>query len=119
MAMFVFKYRSLAALQKLHVVPGPPAETPLEERPLEDLSMEEMRELLGRQRIRRYNFAAAEKRTADELNIKKEIKRELVQVSTTVEDDSDIEIVEHRPKRVRTVEQPISARAVIDLCGDD
>lgn len=42
-------YDTSEALENLHIIPAP---VPLEERPLEDLTVEEARELLRRQRVR-------------------------------------------------------------------
>ncbi|KAL2041144.1 hypothetical protein N7G274_006088 [Stereocaulon virgatum] len=57
-AIFKFNYRSRKALQGLHLIPRTPSPprnltpVPLEERPIDDLALEEMRELLRRQRAR-------------------------------------------------------------------
>ncbi|KAF2086114.1 hypothetical protein K490DRAFT_45117 [Saccharata proteae CBS 121410] len=45
-------YRSKEALNSLHIIPRDPTPLPLEERPIEDLNPEEMRELLRRQKVR-------------------------------------------------------------------
>lgn len=49
-ATFVFRYRSKSALQAEGIIPRTPSPTPLEERPLEELNQEELRELLRRHR---------------------------------------------------------------------
>ncbi|KAF4541096.1 uncharacterized protein LTHEOB_8898 [Lasiodiplodia theobromae] len=51
-ATFVFRYRSKSALQAEGIIPRTPSPTPLEERPLEELKPEELRELLRRHRER-------------------------------------------------------------------
>ncbi|KAG9551951.1 hypothetical protein KCU71_g14152, partial [Aureobasidium melanogenum] len=65
-ATFVFHYRSKAALKELLIIPRTPPPTPLEERPVEELSREEMTELLRRYQAKEINTAT----------IKKEPKRE-------------------------------------------
>lgn len=49
-ATFIFKYRSKQALQQLHIIPTTPEPTPLEERDVETLTVEELRELVRRQK---------------------------------------------------------------------
>ncbi|KAG9683845.1 hypothetical protein KCU95_g18025, partial [Aureobasidium melanogenum] len=71
-AVFEFRYRSKASLKQLMIIPRTPSPIPLEDRPEEELSREEMTELL-----RRYKANASS--TA---SIKKETKRER-------EDDND------------------------------
>ncbi|KAF2801158.1 hypothetical protein K505DRAFT_412439 [Melanomma pulvis-pyrius CBS 109.77] len=51
-ATYIFKYRSKKALKSLLIIPRTPSPVPLEERDVDDLSLEEMRELLQRQRER-------------------------------------------------------------------
>ncbi|KAH0364053.1 hypothetical protein KCU65_g6976, partial [Aureobasidium melanogenum] len=65
-AVFEFRYRSKASLKQLMIIPRTPSPVPLEDRPEEELSREEMTELL-----RRYKASASS--TAE---IKKELKRE-------------------------------------------
>lgn len=49
-AVFRFKYRSQKSLKELLVIPRTPSSAPLEERPIEELSIEELRELTRRQK---------------------------------------------------------------------
>ncbi|KIV79490.1 hypothetical protein PV11_07050 [Exophiala sideris] len=49
-ATFIFKYRTRRALQSLMIIERSPTPLPLEERPVEELTREEMAELLRRQR---------------------------------------------------------------------
>lgn len=49
-AVFRFKYRSQKSLRELLVIPRTPSPVPLEERPIEELSIEELRELTRRQK---------------------------------------------------------------------
>ncbi|KAK3072402.1 hypothetical protein LTR53_006895 [Teratosphaeriaceae sp. CCFEE 6253] len=104
-ANFVFKYRSRSALQTLHVIPRTPTPVPLEERPVDELSMEEMRELLRRQRA------------SEALNTKQEVKRER-HTAFDVDEEDAIEVVSHRNKKTRMSDAGHSGIEVIDLCGD-
>ncbi|KAK5134231.1 hypothetical protein LTR08_006774 [Meristemomyces frigidus] len=100
-ATFCFKYRSTAALQSLGVIPRAASPVPLEQREVDDLSPEEMRELIKRQR-------AQQTHEPKEVKLKAELKRE----RTTVEEDTDegaVEVVEQPRKKRRGTE-------VIDLC---
>ncbi|KAK5680042.1 hypothetical protein LTS10_007990 [Elasticomyces elasticus] len=101
LATYLFKYRSLAALQALHIIPRTPSPVPLEERPVEELSIDEMRELVTRQRAKEASQADRE--------VKQEIKRE------RGVDDGDIEVVGHVSKKARMS----NAIEVVDLSFDD
>ncbi|KAK4895147.1 hypothetical protein LTR27_006753 [Elasticomyces elasticus] len=101
LATYVFKYRSLAALQALHIIPRTPSPVPLEERPVEELSIEEMRELVTRQRAKEASQA--------ERRVKQEFKRE------RGVDDGDVEVVGHVSKKARMS----NAIEVVDLSFDD
>ncbi|KAK4549810.1 hypothetical protein LTR36_005111 [Oleoguttula mirabilis] len=112
-ATFNFKYRSRAALQALCVIPRTPSPVPLEARPIEELTPDEMRELLRRQREQA-------KKGPDLVKVKNEIKRERGRAGGDDEDDEDdeLEIVEHRRKKMRT-SGPSIADEIVDLCEDD
>ncbi|KAK3622242.1 hypothetical protein LTR56_022290 [Elasticomyces elasticus] len=112
-ATFVFKYRSRAALQALHIIPRTPSPVPLEDRPVEELSIEEMRELVRRQKA----TLDAQNERGTKQEIKQEIKRERDLPSSEGE-ESDVEVVEHRNKRVRADSGHGNAESVIDLCDD-
>ncbi|KAK5737366.1 hypothetical protein LTR17_006783 [Elasticomyces elasticus] len=101
LATYVFKYRSRAALQALHVIPRTPSPIPLEERPVEELSIDEMRELVTRQR--------AKEASQEDREVKQNIKRE------RGVDDGDIEVVGHVSKKARMS----NAIEVVDLSFDD
>ncbi|KAK3637232.1 hypothetical protein LTR56_013770 [Elasticomyces elasticus] len=101
LATYLFKYRSLAALQALHIMPRTPSPVPLEERPVEELSIDEMRELVTRQR-------AKEASQADR-RVKQEFKRE------RRVDDGDVEVVGPVSKKARMS----NAIGVVDLSFDD
>ncbi|KAF2117501.1 hypothetical protein BDV96DRAFT_570317 [Lophiotrema nucula] len=93
---FKFLYRSLARLQEEHVVPGPPPPTPpptpLEERDIDTLTQDEMRELLKRQA----------ERSAEAMRIKRE----------RAEEEDEAEVV---AKRQRVMDlQDEDGRIVID-----
>ncbi|TIA68228.1 hypothetical protein D6C76_08261 [Aureobasidium pullulans] len=77
-AVFKFRYRSHRDLQNLCLIPRSPSPIPLEDRPEESLSREELIELLRRQKARQEEQAA----------IKKELKRE-----RTEDDDSDDDLM--------------------------
>ncbi|KAH6639649.1 hypothetical protein C7974DRAFT_136189 [Boeremia exigua] len=85
-ATFQFKYRSRAALQTLHILPRTPTPVPLEERPEEDLSTEELCQLVKR----------FKERDATALRIKKE---DNAKRKRSGEDTDDFEIVDIRNKR--------------------
>ncbi|KIV88792.1 hypothetical protein, variant [Exophiala mesophila] len=52
-ASFSFKYRTRRALQSLLIIEPDPVPVPLEERPIEELTREELLTLLQRQKVRR------------------------------------------------------------------
>ncbi|KAF3007675.1 hypothetical protein E8E13_009136 [Curvularia kusanoi] len=91
-ATFRFKYRSLNALKSLDIVARTPSPTPLEDRPIEELSHNELTELVSR-----YRANEAEAR-----NVKREkantIKREL-DFSHGFDDDDELTVVEERPRK--------------------
>ncbi|OJD40029.1 uncharacterized protein BKCO1_200017 [Diplodia corticola] len=111
-AIFTFRYRSRRALQAECIIPRTPTPVPLEERPIEELTPEELRELVRRQR----------EREAAQLVVKQELKREresssmftLPSVSSDMM-DSDMEINDG-PSRKR---QRTTHVEVIDLCDSD
>ncbi|TKA73742.1 hypothetical protein B0A55_05459 [Friedmanniomyces simplex] len=105
LAIFEFRYRSRAALQALRVIPRTSSPVPLEDHPVDELSQEEMRELLLRQK--------ADRAINGEHRVKKEIKRK----HDDLVDDSDVEIVEHPRKKTRTSDR--HEVEVVDLCFDD
>ncbi|KAJ8111165.1 hypothetical protein OPT61_g6169 [Boeremia exigua] len=81
-ATYTFEYRSKDALKSLLVIPRSPSPVPLEERDVDTLTAEEMRELLRRQRER----DAAAQTVKQERGIKRELPREW---SNTFADDID------------------------------
>lgn len=89
-ATFNFRYRSRAALKALCIIPRSPSPVPLEDRPVDDLSPEEMRELLKRQR----------ERDATSRFIKQELKRGRTQSSLEISDDDELSVVEERPRKL-------------------
>lgn len=48
----IYRYRSKAALQKEHIIPRTPSPVALENRPLETMTPDELREELRRRRVR-------------------------------------------------------------------
>lgn len=88
---------SIDDLKSEMIIPRSPSPIPLEDRPEEDLSLEEARELIRRQR-------------ADMARIKPELKRERATNISSVGSD-DLTIVERPAKRPRAIES-------IDLTSD-
>lgn len=92
-ATFRFRYRSMDDLKSEFIVPRSQSPVPLEERPVESLTAEEMRELLTRQRTQT-------------VRVKKEPKRDRFTTSSPRDDDDDdddISIINQRAtKRART-----------------
>ncbi|KAI5239392.1 hypothetical protein E4T43_06741 [Aureobasidium subglaciale] len=86
-ATFQFRYRSRRDLQILCLIPRSPSPVPLENRPEESLSREELLELLRRQKALR----------EEQITIKRELKRERVD-----DDESDDEpssyLLDHPPQ---------------------
>ncbi|KAF2809635.1 uncharacterized protein BDZ99DRAFT_463419 [Mytilinidion resinicola] len=101
-ATFNFRYRSRDALKALHIIPRSASPVALEDRPVEDLTPEELRELVKRQRERDAISAHKVKREKIE---REKIKRERTENrSGSFEGDDDLVVVEERPrKRYRTV----------------
>ncbi|KAE9969443.1 hypothetical protein BLS_005354 [Venturia inaequalis] len=101
-ATICFKYRSLNDLKAELIIPRSPSPVPLEDRPLESLTPEEMLELLIRQREQAASLRQENTR----------IKRERVSSPVTAhEDDEDLSIVKPTPKRRRIA-------ATVDLIDD-
>jgi hypothetical protein len=98
----------------LFIVPRNPSPVPLEDRPIGELTVGELRELLRRQREQSVHI-----KQEGEVRIKQEgevrIKRERIQDSTFEEEDDGngdgVEIIEPPPKKQKT--------PAIDLTGDD
>ncbi|KAI4700113.1 hypothetical protein J4E81_004149 [Alternaria sp. BMP 2799] len=98
-ATFHFKYRSLASLRALRLVTvNDPAPVPLEERPEEDLTPAELRELL--RRVRRRESESASIKQEPEATIR--VKRE-----RTTNDGDEVTYVETRQRKRPHVEQEI------------
>ncbi|KAI9874215.1 MAG: hypothetical protein M1830_010057 [Pleopsidium flavum] len=72
-AVFNFKYRSQKSLHDLRIIPRTPTPVPLEDRPIEELTIEEARELLKRQRERQGSTVSEGK---VEIKAERGIKRE-------------------------------------------
>ncbi|KAE9985901.1 hypothetical protein EG328_006741 [Venturia inaequalis] len=101
-ATICFRYRSLNDLKAELIIPRSPSPVPLEDRPLESLTLEEMLELLIRQREQAASLRQENTR----------IKRERVSSPVTAhEDDEDLSIVKPTPKRRRIA-------ATVDLIDD-
>ncbi|KAF2013667.1 hypothetical protein BU24DRAFT_452510 [Aaosphaeria arxii CBS 175.79] len=83
-ATFLFRYRSKNALQAAYVIPRTPSPVPLEDRNLDELNLEEARELLKRQRER--------DEAAKAIKQERGIKRERVE-SEGQSDDEDVHLI--------------------------
>ena len=91
------------------ILPRSPSPIPLEDRNIEDLNPEEMRELLRRQQ---------RQRDSSEIPIKREIKRERIEFEDDDDDGDDVEIVD-QPEKKRRLDVDDAGTEVVDLCGDD
>ncbi|KAK2813107.1 hypothetical protein FQN50_000784 [Emmonsiellopsis sp. PD_5] len=119
-ATFTFKYRSKKALQGLLIIPRTPSPVPLEDRPVEDLTVEEMRILIERQRREaaiKHEHAQAVKRersdTASSVTRTPQHKKSRVASSLSAEEsDSEVEITPAPNRGRRKIE-------VISLLDDD
>ncbi|KAK2763971.1 hypothetical protein FQN54_009590 [Arachnomyces sp. PD_36] len=117
LATFVFKYRSRKALQDLTIIPRSPTPVPVEQRPVDDLSMEEMRELIQQLRAEAAVKRGAQPATKQEIQsgIKRERSesRDLTSVNSSgetsrtpaTEPDSDIECTGSRPVKCARIEE--------------
>ncbi|KAF2418229.1 hypothetical protein EJ08DRAFT_683937 [Tothia fuscella] len=99
---FLLLIRSTADLQAKMIIPRSPTPVPLEERAVDELTPEEMRELLVRQRKREARDQLARVR------IKSEFKRERKDTTS----DDDVEVLQQPPRK------RIKAAETIDLTGD-
>ncbi|KAI5256730.1 hypothetical protein E4T42_01510 [Aureobasidium subglaciale] len=106
-ATFQFRYRSRRDLQNLCLIPRRPSPVPLEDRPEESLSREELLELLRRQ----------EARQEEQITIKRELKRERVDND---ESDDELVVVSSRPpaSKVKTSVNVDTGVETIDLTDD-
>ena len=110
-ATFNFKYRSMEALQSLCIVPRASSPVPAEQRPLEELSVEELRYMVGRERER--NPAAYNVKPERQGGVKRE--RASTRAGTTVDDD-EVSFVEERPiRRQRVSDENENRIEIIDL----
>lgn len=83
----------VAALQSLLIIPRSPSPVPLEDRDVDTLTPEEMRELLRRQRER----DAASQNMKQEREVKRERTRER---SSTANDDDEVSFVSAKRRRL-------------------
>ncbi|KAK5116641.1 hypothetical protein LTR62_007315 [Meristemomyces frigidus] len=110
-AELVFNYRSRSALQALHIIPRSPSPVPIEERDINELSMDELRELELKRRVKNYTalgVSCTKLTTNQVLVVKKEIKREYYSIESDGEDD--LEVMQVQKKKPRT------GAGLIDLC---
>lgn len=85
----------VASLQSLLIIPRSPSPVPLEERDVETLTPEEMRELLRRQRER----DAASQNVKRERGVKRERTRERSSTAGEVVDDDELSFVSAKRRR--------------------
>lgn len=102
------------ALQSLGLLPRSPSPIPLEDRSIDDLSLQEARELLRRQQGRLASNEATVKHEA----IKREIKRERNEDGDDDDGNGGVEIVD-RPEKACRLNANGAGTDVIDLCSDD
>ncbi|KAL1648462.1 hypothetical protein SLS58_002217 [Diplodia intermedia] len=108
-AEFIYQYRSKTALQAEGVIPRTPSPIPLEDRPLEELNQEELRELLRRSREKTAAATAVKTESESEVNAS-------ANGSKRAHDRSELEFVEARP--VKRQRASGSAPVIIDLSDD-
>ncbi|KAK8168194.1 hypothetical protein BKA80DRAFT_252742 [Phyllosticta citrichinensis] len=127
--VYNFRYRSLEALKSMRLIPQTPEPVPLEDRPIEDLSPEQMRELLRLQKVSHpYGivwyivFTEYQEQLEQGGSVKRESRSETVppkrepEYRSQWEDGDDIEVIETRPaKRRRNSDDPVET---VDLTGD-
>ncbi|KAF1810272.1 hypothetical protein P152DRAFT_451361 [Eremomyces bilateralis CBS 781.70] len=96
-ATFRFKYRSIDSLKALGVVPRSPSPIPLEDRSIDDLTANELRERLREQEVNRQCFPYERSTNGQQaLNrrIKQEkVKREFNDITTAGDTDGDDDVV--------------------------
>ncbi|KAK8175656.1 hypothetical protein IWX90DRAFT_483689 [Phyllosticta citrichinensis] len=110
--VYNFRYRSLEALKSMRLIPQTPEPVPLEDRPIEDLSPEQMRELLRLQKEQLEQGGSVKRESRSETVPP---KRE-PEYRSQWEDGDDIEVIETRPaKRRRNSDDPVET---VDLTGD-
>ncbi|MCJ1364726.1 hypothetical protein MMC16_003842 [Acarospora aff. strigata] len=106
-AVFNFQYRSRKALQDLRILERTPAPVSLEDRPIEELTGEEARELLRRQKERQASKVSAVK---PELRAQRDVKREYQE-----DEEYTALLASARPNKVA---RTIDVGEVIDLSED-
>ena len=125
----IIAYITLGDLQLLRVIPRSPSPVPLELRPVEELSLEEARELIKRQQLRLYTKTSSmaenevqEAAEATRLRVKNEATEanlnDLRSLKHHRSDDAgsngnEVEVVASRSKRQRLL--PTAEDEVIDL----
>ncbi|KAF2117492.1 hypothetical protein BDV96DRAFT_679298 [Lophiotrema nucula] len=103
-ATYVFKYRSLVALKALYIIPPTP---PLEDRPVEGLSHDELKQLQEQLRIYKQRVEAKSE-------MKREVKTEPQGEPVVVdEDDDEISVVSSKKRKRRHT--PQEADEVVEL----
>ena len=114
----------------LHLIPRTPSPVPLENRPIDDLSVDDMRELIRRQRVRGFVIrlldlwtdilAIAQLHCGTDTNtkVKKGLKREH-DALVDERDEPDVLLIAHRKKKSRAAGRRRSTEAIVNLCDDE
>ncbi|KAL1393605.1 hypothetical protein HDK64DRAFT_315114 [Phyllosticta capitalensis] len=111
LALCSFRYRSKEALQSMYLIPRTPEPIPLEDRPIEDLTAEEMRELLRRQKEQLDRATTIKKESRNETT---QLKRDSGYQGSW-EDGDDLAITEDRQAKRHKKNSEIET---VDLTGD-
>ncbi|KAK1073901.1 hypothetical protein LTR74_001458 [Friedmanniomyces endolithicus] len=98
------------ALQMLHLIPRTPSPVSLENRPIDELSLDDMRELIRRQRL----HCGTDTNT----KVKKGLKREH-DALVDERDEPDVLLIAHRKKKSRAAGRRHSTEAIVNLCDDE
>jgi len=121
----------LEALQSLYLIPRTPSPVPLEDRPVDELTPDEMRQLIVQQRVWQNNISRyagthctyanmIQESQVQTQKIKREVKRERSIEGDSDNDNDDIVVVK-QGKRAKTLKSSISADTgveTIDLLDD-
>lgn len=111
-ASFEFKYCSRKALQAMLLIPRTPSPVPLELRPVEEWTLEELRETAR-------NHVAARAESESRPQVKPELKVEPARGVKRECDEEYDEIMRSARVKKSKANTPIVDEEIIDLCSDD